>query len=306
MPQPQPRISVIIPSFNHGRFLERAICSVLDQDYPNTDLHIIDGGSDDDTLALLALYDHDLASWSTGWDSGPAEAINAGLERATGDLVIILNADDLLLPGALHEAARAAEILPGAGAAWFVADGEQIDQDDEPLGRAFHDTPTDLTALLSRTAGPPPLSCCVFRAEALDIMAGVDTTLRFAFGDDLVCRFLDANLKPQRLPAAIAGLRENPQGVCASQALAVGRETLELCDRYADRLPPAQRFALWQSCEQRRRIYALAESETKQSSPRGWLWRQALRHPWWLADDAYRQRLLKSQPNTALEQREAA
>ncbi len=299
-----PRVSVIVPSFNHGRFLERAICSVLDQGYGNAELHVIDGGSDDDTLALLAVYHHELASWSTGWDSGPAEAINAGLRRATGDLVVILSADDVLLPGALHALAEEHEKFPGA--AWFVADGERLDEHDAPLGRAFHDTPRQLNTLLTQEQGPPPLSCCAFRVESIACLVGVDASLRHAFGDDLVCRLLDQGLKPRRLPVALAGLREPAAGVSVNHSLLAGREHLELCRTYADRLPPAQRFALWQACEQKRRVYALAEADAHRNAPRAWLWRQALRHPWWLADDEYRQRLLHGLPNAAIEQRKAA
>jgi len=88
-----PRISVIIPCLNHGQFIEQAICSVLDQGYDNLELIVLDGGSEDDSVDIISIYEEDLAYWHSEWDSGPAEAINAGLVRSTGQIICIL-ADD--------------------------------------------------------------------------------------------------------------------------------------------------------------------------------------------------------------------
>jgi glycosyltransferase involved in cell wall biosynthesis len=101
-----PRISVITPSFNQGRFLEQTILSVLDQDYPNLEYIVIDGGSSDDSPEIIQRYQSRLAFWISEADSGQSEAINKGFRRATGDIVTWLNSDDLYLPGALQTAAK--------------------------------------------------------------------------------------------------------------------------------------------------------------------------------------------------------
>ncbi|MDF2858831.1 MAG: glycosyl transferase family 2, partial [Neobacillus sp.] len=89
-----PKITIVTPSFNQSQFLERTIESVLGQEYPNLEYIIIDGGSSDDSVNIIKKYEHKLAFWVSEKDSGPAEAINKGFRRATGDIVVWLNSDD--------------------------------------------------------------------------------------------------------------------------------------------------------------------------------------------------------------------
>lgn len=92
------KISVITPSFNSGKYIEKAISSVLDQDYTNFEHIIIDGGSTDDTLSTLQKYPHLI--WTSEQDRGQVHAMNKGFARSTGDIIVYLNADDYFLCGA--------------------------------------------------------------------------------------------------------------------------------------------------------------------------------------------------------------
>ena len=102
-----PRITVVTPSFNQGRFLEQTIRSVLDQGYPNLEYIICDGGSTDNSVEIIGKYQDRLAWWCSGKDNGQSDAINMGLRRGSGDLFTFINSDDTLCPGSLMAAANA-------------------------------------------------------------------------------------------------------------------------------------------------------------------------------------------------------
>ena len=97
-----PKISVVIPSYNQARFLEAALDSILEQEYPDLELIVLDGGSDDGSREILERRSDEFAYWRSGKDEGQYAAIEEGFARATGDVLTWLNADDLHFPGALQ------------------------------------------------------------------------------------------------------------------------------------------------------------------------------------------------------------
>jgi len=96
-----PKITIVTPSFNQGHFLEDTIISVLGQNYKGLEYIIMDGGSTDGSTAIIKKYEKELSYWESERDNGQSHAINKGFNRATGDILMWLNSDDLLLPNTL-------------------------------------------------------------------------------------------------------------------------------------------------------------------------------------------------------------
>ena len=103
-----PKISIVTPSLNQGKYLEDAILSVLNQDYPHLEYIIIDGGSKDGTMEIVNKYRDKIAAVVSEPDQGIYDAMNKGVRLASGEWVAHLHADDEYLPGALATVARQA------------------------------------------------------------------------------------------------------------------------------------------------------------------------------------------------------
>lgn len=122
-----PRISIVTPSYNQAQFLEKTILSVLNQNYPNLEYIIIDGGSTDGSIDIIRKYDKYLAYWVSEKDRGQTHALNKGYRNATGQIRGWLNADEEYLPGTLHKVAEA--IRQDSGLDYIY--GQRIDADEK-------------------------------------------------------------------------------------------------------------------------------------------------------------------------------
>lgn len=126
---PWPRISIVTPSFNQGRFLEETIRSVLLQGYPDLEYNIMDGGSTDDSVEIIRKYEKCLTHWVSKPDGGQAAAIAEGFRKTTGELLAYLNSDDLYLPEGL--ASVALTFVSNKGTNLVYGDRVVINEDGE-------------------------------------------------------------------------------------------------------------------------------------------------------------------------------
>ncbi len=102
-----PKISIVTPSYNQGKFIEQTIQSVLEQNYPNLEYIIIDGGSSDDSVEIIRKYRKHLKYWVSEQDEGQSDAINKGLKHCKGEIFNWLNSDDYYENNVLHSVADA-------------------------------------------------------------------------------------------------------------------------------------------------------------------------------------------------------
>lgn len=96
-----PKISIVTPSFNQGQYIEETILSVINQNYPNLEYIIIDGGSTDNSVDIIKKYEKYLTYWVSEKDNGQSDAINKGILKASGEIFNWLNSDDYYNPGTL-------------------------------------------------------------------------------------------------------------------------------------------------------------------------------------------------------------
>lgn len=121
-----PKISVVTPTFNQAKYIEHTIQSILDQNYPNLEYIIIDGGSSDETVEIIRKYENKLDYWISEKDNGLYDAIFKGFNKASGDILTWLNSDDIYLPNSLFTVAEIFSNFPAVE--WLQGANSHIDE----------------------------------------------------------------------------------------------------------------------------------------------------------------------------------
>ena len=232
-PCPLPSISIVTPSFNQAEFLPQTAQSVLQQSHASIEFIVQDGGSSDDSAAVIKKMAEDDASgrgnatirWESAPDDGQADAIAKGFAKTSGgpdDVMAWINSDDFYLPGALGFVADYFARHPEVD----VLYGHRIlvDENSMEIGRWFlpkHDPE------VLRLNDFVPQETLFWRRRIWDKVGGIDTSFRFAMDWDLLLRFQAAGAKIVRVPYFLACFRIHPAQKTSAQMHSVGQQEID-------------------------------------------------------------------------------
>ena len=196
-----PRITIVTPSYNQGKYIEETIRSVLLQGYPNLEYIIMDGGSTDNTLEIIEKYKPFLAHFESGPDDGQAAAIGNGFAMATGEILAWLNSDDRYLSVAFEQVARYFTKHPKV--VFANSDINFIDANSQIIKRMFVSRPCRIaTANLGVHSWPQ--QGCFWRKWAYEKAGGMDASFEFTMDRDLFLR-ITAVGPSDRIPGSPLG-----------------------------------------------------------------------------------------------------
>jgi glycosyltransferase involved in cell wall biosynthesis len=213
-----PLVSIVTPSLEQGRFLEDAIWSVLQQDYPRIEHIVVDGGSKDETLDVLEAHAH--LTWLSEPDDGQADAVNKGFRLAHGAIFGWLNADDTYLPGAVSTAVSA---LRRTGAELVHGGWRQIDAAGATI-RDIAPVPYDHDAELNdRNAVCQPGA--FFTRAAFEAVGGLDPSYRYAMDYELWLR-LGSRFPVTHVDAVLGAYRLHPASKTVAETFGFWAETV--------------------------------------------------------------------------------
>jgi len=182
-----PRVSIVTPSFNQGRYLEATLASVIDQGYENLEYIVIDGGSTDVSPEVLDRHQSSFAYLQSRPDNGQTDALIQGFARATGEILGWLNSDDLYEPGAIAEVG--AYFTANPSARFVFGDSSWIDEDGRLLSRK-REMPFNRFVWL-RTYDYIPQPSAFWRRDLYEQVGGLDPAFELAMDADLFARFAE-------------------------------------------------------------------------------------------------------------------
>jgi len=228
-----PRITVITPSFNQAAFLERTILSIHNQDYPNLEHIVIDGGSDDGSVDILRRFEKRFSYWQSCPDKGQSDAINIGAGHSTGEYMMWINSDDMLLPGALKTLAEVFRKNPEADLVF----GNQLEVDgSDTVTKRLFTIDFDIKDFLYEINIIVHQQSALWRTELFRKIGGL-RLFRYAMDYDMIYRMYRAGARFRRIPDFLSAFRVHMAGLTGSGQVARNRQNevdeafLDFCGR---------------------------------------------------------------------------
>lgn len=238
-----PVITVAVPSFNQGRFLDDALESIFRQSLP-LEVFLLDGGSTDNTLDVIRKWEQHLAGWRSHSDEGQAAAINEGIAQGRSPFVCWLNSDDLLLPGGLEKLLNVLERNPAApaayGRAWNLVErtGRRVPVWVEP----FEERRLALRCIISQPA-------TLIRRSSWELLGGLNESLHMAMDYDFWWRIYKTGGPLHFVNEFIAVNRDHCDTKTRNWRRMHYREAMEIVRKYHGSVPLkwwfAQPYAVW-------------------------------------------------------------
>jgi glycosyltransferase involved in cell wall biosynthesis len=238
-----PLVTIAVPSFNQGRFLDDALASIFQQQVP-VEVFVLDGGSTDNSVEVIKKWVPQLAGWLSGADDGQAAAINEGIALGSAPFVCWLNSDDWFLPDGLSTLLGALQAHPEApavyGRSWNVVQrtGKRAPVWVEP----FDEKRLALRCIISQPA-------TLIRRSAWDAVGGVDGQLHMAMDYDLWWRLYKQVGALHFLDEFVAVNRDHEATKTKTLRRRHYQEAMAVVRKYHGRVPLkwwlAQPYAVW-------------------------------------------------------------
>jgi glycosyltransferase involved in cell wall biosynthesis len=257
-----PLVTVITPTYNRADYLPETIDSVLAQGYSNLEYLVLDDGSDDHTSEVLHRYDPFL-TWSSHPNVGEAQTVNRGLARAKGDLVVVVNSDDPILPGLVHTLSSYMNDNPDVLAAY--PDWYKIDQYSKPMSEVYR-REYNYEIMLKECiclVGPGAF----IRRSALKLENGRDPQFRYVGDFDFWLR-LGIHGKFARVPETLATHRVHAaSATVAERGARMAEEHIQMYERLFARSDLPLSVKQWQTQSLGTVYYMAAAQALSESYP---------------------------------------
>lgn len=226
------KFSIVTPSYNQGRFIERTIESVLSQQCSGSiEYLVMDGGSKDETVDILRRYETRL-SWVSEKDGGQADAVNKGIFRSNGEIIGWLNSDDIYYPGTILAICNAFDSEPALDVVY--GDANHIDEYDRVL-EPYPVEEADFSRLTNTCYICQPAA--FFRRSVVERFGALDASLQYCMDYEFWVRLAASGAKFRRVRHLFAGSRLYAQNKTLGSRIRVHREINDMLHRHAGRVP---------------------------------------------------------------------